>query len=113
MAGHFTKEASVPWIAQPLVPHTVAPQASALHDFGYRHNQVHVVKESLGDGHYLYCDKLFELGKRDWDYAFYQAMLAKRVSETRARWAYKGVKYGGGRIWKGHRDRNTKWNYDE
>jgi hypothetical protein len=110
--GFIYDLASVPWIAQPLVPHTVAPQASALHDFGYRFNQVLVVKEMLPDGTYSYHGESVELGKKDWDYAFYQGMLSKGVSETRARWAYKGVKYGGGRTWRRHRERDKHWSYD-
>jgi len=110
-SGFIYDLASVPWLAQPFVPHTVAPQASALHDFGYRHNQVRVVDHYYDGNQVSYTDEFVELSKEDWDYAFYQAMLSKKVSPTRARWALKGVAYGGGPTWRRHRKRNKKWDF--
>lgn len=104
--------ASVPWLAQPLVPHTIAPQASALHDFGYRHNQALVVA-GFKDGNAVYEGDMIELSKADWDMAFYEGMLAKGVTAKRAGLAYAGVDIGGNGTWKRHRRRNEKWNYND
>ncbi len=109
--GFIYDLASVPRPLRLIVPHTTAPQASALHDFGYRYNQVHVVSKYVR-GFPVYHDILTELDRSDWDRAFYDGMKAKGISTLRARMAYGGVAVGGGSTWSGHRERNLKWDYE-
>lgn len=101
-AGFVYDLASVPMIARPVVPHTTAPQASALHDKGYRDNEIWIVKEWV-DGEPIYLDEPHKMHREFWDVQFLQAMTALEVFPARAQAAYAGVRAGGWYSWKKHR----------
>lgn len=108
--GFIYDLASVPAMLRPLIPNTTSPQASAVHDFGYRHNQVYVVMSWDKDTPIYYPESV-EMSRAEWDDAFYKGMLVRGVSRLRAWSAYKGVRLGGRWPWNSHRKRNEKWSY--
>lgn len=100
-AGFVYDLASVPMLARPIVPHTTAPQASALHDYGYRHNCVWVIKRWDNDIP-VYHGTPIGMDRAFWDQQFYEGMIALDVFDHRALAAYAGVRAGGWMSWNKH-----------
>ena len=111
--GFIYDLASVPKLARLVVPHTTAPQSSALHDFMYRYNQVLVVEYWEDDGTPVYRNDPVPAGKYISDREYLKAMLALRVRTYRAKSAYYGVRLGGGSSWKGLRENNLVYDYGD
>lgn len=101
-AGFMYDLASVPWVGRLVVPHTTAPQSSALHDHGYRFNTVRVVESREGD-EVVYKDRSLRMTRLFWDEQYRQAMIALDVPLAIVFLTYWGVRLGGKRTWDKYR----------
>ena len=107
-AGFVYDLASVPMLARPVVPHTIAPQASCLHDFMYRHNYYWKVDTWDEEGNPVYSQYPLVGDKKLADHEFLEGMLACKVKPWRANLAYQGVNFGGYGAWNDHR-KHGRW----